>query len=258
MADLRNASLLLLVLAALGTGGCKDKGDPSSAASDDDPPPSPEAVRVTEAASAEAKKTSPMAKVFNATDADGNGKVTRDEARDYADEKFKALDKNGDKVLDEEEIAAEVNEKLEETAKARLALLDRNHDGKVSREEMPPPLLPRFEKLDTNSDGFVSIEDMRERRAREPASSAMSPLTQLDQDGDGKVSLGEYTFARIDWFARADHNQDGEVTLEEAETAVPAHATKGMGAPGSPGGMGRPGMMGPPGMMPPPGMPSPR
>ena len=257
MADLRTVSRLLLIVAALGAGACKDKGDPSSAASDDAPPPSPQAVRVTESKSADGNGNR-VEKVFNATDDNGDGKITRDEAREYADEKFKGLDTNGDKVLDEKELEEEINEKLEATAKARLALLDRDNDGKVSREEMPPPLLPRFEKLDTNGDGFISLEDMRERRAKEPANSAMSPLRQFDQDGDGKVSLGEYTFARIDWFARADRNQDGEVTLEEAKTAIPAHMTKGLGAPGSPEGTQRPGGMGLPGMpgaMPPGAMP---
>lgn len=56
------------------------------------------------------------------------GEITKAEAQQALEAKFKAMDTNHDGVLSEDEF---VNSGL-----ARLEALDANHDGKVTREEL--------------------------------------------------------------------------------------------------------------------------
>ena len=107
-------------------------------------------------------------------DANGDGIVTRDEAKSFprlsAD--FDAADANKDGQLD----AAEMNvhrEKMrgEMRAKAeqRWTEADKDGDGALSREEAQasmPRLAERFEKFDSNGDGKIARDEMHNLRMK--------------------------------------------------------------------------------------------
>jgi hypothetical protein len=98
----------------------------------------------------------------------------------------------------------------------------------------------RQEMLDTNKDGVV---DEAERAKR------MEPMRQrLDNNGDGKLTPDELASSErrmgFDDPAAVDVNKDGEISLEELDTAMQARREKmrerwrGMGGGSGRGGRG--------------------
>ena len=115
-------------------------------------------------------------------------------------------------------------------ADAFIQQLDTDGDGKVSRSEALAPQTARFKEVDTDGDGFVTAEEasvsfnaqvpaemleaMKERGMPDPGETF---ITNLDKDGDGKVSPAEFEQPTIDGFTRMDADADGFATREEAE-----------------------------------------
>lgn len=116
---------------------------------------------------------------FSASDADGDGKVSRAEAEAYYDTLFIALDVTGDSRLDPAECdygcvmfrPGEVfdQERLERQGdisrivKSRFSLFDEDGDGMLSREEYLRHFLRDFMARDKNRDNAV---DRQEHDAR--------------------------------------------------------------------------------------------
>lgn len=115
-------------------------------------------------------------------------------------------------------------------ADAFIQQLDTDGDGKVSRAEALAPQTERFKEVDTDGDGFITAEEasvsfnaqvpaemleaMKERGMPDPGETFIS---NLDTDGDGKVSPSEFEQPTIDAFTRMDADGDGYATREEAE-----------------------------------------
>src|SRR5215475_3787502 len=71
---------------------------------------------------------------------------------------------------------------------------DTNGDGVITREEFHAARERLFVRLDRNGDGFIDKDDLSGRLAgRQKAQERLAELvTQLDKDGDGRVSRAEF------------------------------------------------------------------
>ena len=114
-------------------------------------------------------------------------------------------------------------------ADAFIQQLDTDGDGKVSLEEAMAPQKSRFAETDTDGDGFISAEEasaafkaqvpaemldaMKERGMPDPGETFVK---NLDQNGDGKIDMDEFSQPTAESFKRMDSDGDGFATNEEA------------------------------------------
>ena len=115
---------------------------------------------------------------FEEADADGDGKVTREEAAAHARAKFDAADTDGNGRLSDAEIRAAVEKRAEEARQRRfermatrmIERMDSDGDGEVSFDEMPGQRSMQdrmFDRLDSDGDGAVSDAEMRAARGQD-------------------------------------------------------------------------------------------
>jgi Ca2+-binding EF-hand superfamily protein len=98
---------------------------------------------------------------------------------------------------------------------------DTNGDGVITREEFHAARQGLFARLDRNGDGFIDKDDMSGRLARrQKAQERLAELvTQLDKDGDGRVSRSEFVDGPTPLFDRADTDRNGELSRDEVAAA---------------------------------------
>ena len=98
---------------------------------------------------------------------------------------------------------------------------DTNGDGVITREEFHAARERLFARLDRNGDGFIDKDDMSGRLARrQKAQERLAELvTQLDKDGDGRVSRSEFVDGPTPLFDRADTDRNGELSRDEVAAA---------------------------------------
>ncbi|MET0289872.1 MAG: EF-hand domain-containing protein [Pseudoxanthomonas sp.] len=152
------------------------------------------AIAATPASSS--KPAAPHAKL----DTNGDGDIDRGEAAKAPRlaEQFDALDTNKDGKLSPGELRAARGERGRHgphRGHDRMAKLDSNKDGRISAEEAKadPKFAARFAEMDANKDGFVDKADLAQRMKQH----------------------------RDDWFAKADTNQDGQLSKAEFDAAKP-------------------------------------
>jgi Ca2+-binding EF-hand superfamily protein len=105
-------------------------------------------------------------------DADGDGIVTREEARSFPRlyEQFDAADKSKDGQLDAAEMDAHreaMREEMRAKAEERWKAADKDGNGALSREEASasmPRMAERFDRFDANGDGSISRDEMHSFR----------------------------------------------------------------------------------------------
>ncbi len=114
--------------------------------------------------------------LFERSDGDGDGFVTKAEFAAGRNVMFTEIDANGDDVLDQAELD-----------KAREAFHQRMAKSAEANGNPPPP-----EGRDHR--GFVQ---------------------RMDTDGDGRISTAEFTAAGDRMFARLDDNGDGKLAKDE-------------------------------------------
>ena len=139
-------------------------------------------------------------------DANGDGKLSKDEAPDRMRENFDRLDTNSDGFLDDAELRKAVENFSRMAAAARegggggefieriFKEADKNNDGKLSKEEAPERMRENFERLDRNTDGFIDLEELRATlgrrqgdnppRGERPNSDGDQPRGERKPDGD--------------------------------------------------------------------------
>lgn len=119
-------------------------------------------------------------------DANGDGKVTKDEIAAARAANAAALDQNGDGKIDASELVAREMAKAEDRAKALIARLDADKDGVLSAAEL-----------------------MTRPTARTPARFG-TIFDRIDTNGDGAVSAAEFDAAKAQLRARANNRRDAE------------------------------------------------
>lgn len=113
-------------------------------------------------------------------DANGDGKVTRQEMEAKKLAKTMRLDKNGDGRITKAEYAATMMSRYEakgmDAARAQakidrlFAKTDLNHDGFLSPDEIKKAADRHFAKMDVNGSGYIPATNTH--RPRDPAPSA--------------------------------------------------------------------------------------
>ncbi len=113
----------------------------------------------------------------------------KDMRKERADHYFNQVDANGDGKLTREEIAAH--------RKARHDKKDTNGDGKISRDEFKAAGKSdyaaradrMFDRMDQNGDGFLTEADKPKGKDMDKRRAAM--FDRADKDGDGALSREE-------------------------------------------------------------------
>lgn len=153
------------------------------------------------------------------------GKVKEEEVNRVKDDNISSLDLDGDGYVSTEEYDAFVSELDAEnplSSEEFFALHDTDNDGKISPEEV------RY-----------GIEKAQNMPPKPPIKDILPP--DIDMDGDGTLSADEYeklvslmgtedTLLSEDFFNQYDTNEDGELSAEEARTALEATAGQRSGA----------------------------
>lgn len=121
------------------------------------------------------------AAMFERADANGDGKVTRDEVEAFRIERFSRIDADGDGLITEDELSAIGREKAARRAARFLEHMDKDSDGAISEAE------------------FSALADTRADRMFERA----------DADGDGAIDRDELEAVKSSWRGR-DHGRHGE------------------------------------------------
>lgn len=159
---------------------------------------------------------------FELLDANKDGKVTREEARQASAARFDALDGNKDGVVVPEEFQAMRDKRHEEMIEKHFAAEDTNKDGRLSRDEtrMRPQ---RFERVDTNQDGYLTKAELVAARPDSgrgrPGWKSGAPH-QGERDGDAAMAQGRAR-RRGDGFGwLGDLNRDGKLSRDEALKAA--------------------------------------
>lgn len=132
---------------------------------------------------------------FAAVDADGDGKVTKEEFAAYRQAMVAGVDADGDNLISAEELAAQMkarmDARIDERAAARVAAQDADGDGKLSVEELIAPPMPErmFDRVDADGDGAVTaaeIDAVRERmQERMGGREGMRHMRGDHSKGDG-------------------------------------------------------------------------
>lgn len=189
------------------------------------------------------------ARLFEQTDKDGDGFVSKAEMQAASEQRFTKADANDDGVLTREEMDA-AREKMREESRSRrgdpaerFAKADADGDGKVTLDEMkatatarmaekgkdgkvPDRHAERMEKFfaaaDTNGDGGLTQDEMeaagdkmKKKHADKRGGKKGDMFSRVDADGDGQVTKAEFVAGGDKMFERLDRNGDGK--LEKGE-----------------------------------------
>jgi Ca2+-binding EF-hand superfamily protein len=112
---------------------------------------------------------------------------------------------------------------------AIFSRLDVDQDGTVTMAEMTAHKSAQFQKADRDGNGVVdateiaAIRDRMDKFAETADAAGDLGLMRMDSDGDGALSLAEYT-ARAPIFVLMDGNGDGAVSRAEFDRARAAFA----------------------------------
>jgi Ca2+-binding EF-hand superfamily protein len=124
----------------------------------------------------------------------------------------------------------------ETRVKEMLRRLDKNGDRKISEDEVPERAKAFFKKLDKNKDGVVDVAEMKSMQGagrRRGGADWAKRIRTMDVDKNGSVSREEWK-GRPDSFARLDSDKDGVLSGKEID-AFAKRATKRGGWKNRPG-----------------------
>lgn len=102
-----------------------------------------------------------MAQRIAALDLNGDGAITRAEAREARAIAFDRADINGDGQLSEAERNAMGNGQGGRMRGGGFGDADANNDGRISRDEAMSAPYRAFDRLDSNNDGVISSQEMQ-------------------------------------------------------------------------------------------------
>ena len=100
---------------------------------------------------------------------------------------------------------------------ALLARFDTNGDAAISQSEFLDFRAAMFARIDADQGGTVTRAEIAAARAATPGAPAPDDrVWQQDADGNGELTLGEYT-SQTRGFDRADRNGDGLLAADELD-----------------------------------------
>lgn len=106
---------------------------------------------------------------LTASDKDGDGKISKEEAPEFMQTFFDRVDTNGDGVLDKAEMEAMRQRRSSGGGRGgsrNLMQFDKNGDGKVTKDEVPAEMQGMIERGDANGDGAVDAAEIEQMRSR--------------------------------------------------------------------------------------------
>ncbi|MGD9477714.1 EF-hand domain-containing protein [Shinella sp. G-2] len=191
-------------------------------------------------------------KMFDRTDTDKSGTLSKAEVLSVAETIFARRDSNKDGVLDTADARpgkghhgkGHKGKGGEDRAERMLKRLDTDKDGKLSPAEMLARATQTFERFDADKNGEVTkaevdakrdaFQDARkayravkatEGEARDAARAALRDarmdrrgarlFERADADGNGTLTRAELETAAATMFKQRDRNGDGFITLDE-------------------------------------------
>jgi Ca2+-binding EF-hand superfamily protein len=123
-------------------------------------------------------------------------------------------------------LAARANEPGIPRSERLFGRLDANADGRLAIDEMRPKAERRFLRLDTDGDGKVTTAEIEAWLQKIQDRRRDRILQRMDFDKDGAVTKEEVDTYLEKLFATADGDQDGGVTLVEAQAYHSAKAKR--------------------------------
>jgi len=220
----------LLAALALALPACVNSTDTEAASAE----PAGNVAAVADQASPEQAKQSRidhLKKRLEEADSNHDGKLTLSELEASVGAQFAELDADSNGLLSQSELEAMKGKwrgkkgkdgKPGKKGAKHFEKLDADGNGVISREEAPPRMQERFAELDADHDGSLSADELKARRKNVEGKRFDKGHPRMDQDGDGAVSLEEFSKGAKRWFARADANKDNTVTLEELQSTAKA------------------------------------
>jgi len=165
-------------------------------------------------------------------DADGDGAVSRDEAKSHAwlAGQFDTVDANKDGRLDKDELVAQReahHADMKARGEERWKASDTDGNGSLSRTEAEASSSwagERFAKLDANADGELTREEMHAARKQgheQMRAHKVERFKAADANGDGGIDLAEAQTGLpqlAEKFSTVDADNDGKVTVDELKS----------------------------------------
>lgn len=114
-----------------------------------------------------------MQEMFAQIDADGDGKITKEEMEAFKTARFEAADTDGDGKLSYEELGAVRDARRVERAQKMVERLDTDGDGLLNADELAAARPGRegrgpeamFDRLDADGDGALTLEEIQSAKA---------------------------------------------------------------------------------------------
>lgn len=166
-------------------------------------------------------------------DKNGDGKLSKDELPQAAQQDFAQIDSNKDGFIS----ADELRQHADRMAQQRPQLVEVIWYAIDVPEDQPTvkelqSAYDELRKLDKNKDGKIDegeVKALREERKKERIDGIFSAL---DKNKDGKISKDEARGLWADNFASLDKNKDGMLDRQEVEAACQSNAGSDQGAAG--------------------------
>lgn len=98
---------------------------------------------------------------------------------------------------------------------ATMELSDKNKDGRIDHEEFHQRITEVFFFADVDKDGQLTIVEIEAVVSITPEA-----FKRADRDGNGKLSLYEFTYTMHRDFDAADKNGDGVIDMQELRVLV--------------------------------------